>query len=57
MTESPPPNLPKFDAHSLILYFGENLAVIKRHWLFFSIAIGIAAVVGGYAFVSLTPSR
>jgi len=50
MTESnPPPSIPKFDAHSLILFFWENWAVIKRYWLLFLIAVVACTILAGYA--------
>lgn len=49
MTESsPPPNIPKPDPHSLLLYFLENGAVLKRHWLLFAVAVGVACSFGAY---------
>ena len=49
MTESSPPDLPKFEVRSLILYFWENWAAIRQHWLLLVRSMGISAVVGGYA--------
>ena len=46
--ESPPPNLPKFDAHRLFLYFWENWAVIRHHCIFFGLAVSVAVIFGGY---------
>ena len=46
MTEQPssPPPIPKFDMHSLILFFWENMAVIRRYWILFA-AVALICVV------------
>jgi hypothetical protein len=43
----PSPPIPKFDLHSLLLYFLENWVVIRRHYVLFGVAVIVAAVAMG----------
>jgi hypothetical protein len=49
MTEPNPPPIPKFDLHSLLLYFWENWAVIKRHLILFAVLVVAGGLLAGYA--------
>jgi hypothetical protein len=44
----PHPEIPKFDIRSLVLFFWENLAVIKRNWILFTATIIVCGVAVGY---------
>jgi hypothetical protein len=44
----PPSDIPPFDSRSLILYFWENLAVIRKHWVLFTAAITVCGLAAGY---------
>jgi hypothetical protein len=44
-----PPQVPQLDTRSLVLFFWENWAVIKKHWVLFVLTVAICVGVTGYS--------